>query len=361
MKLLSLVLYRIRGQIKEHKMIVLLFFLGIILADLVFLFFYGNYSSTKLSQALYSFDYQNFLVFPKQAEPLAEERLHCLDEFGVQEVRIAGKADIEERIIPLEVKSAKDTMEIRAYLYNGQDQELFFPLFESVDEEGDRVILSMQYKMMEEMLLNGEMYQVEKQVSHFEPVAFLIPVRTFLRQEYPVTNLKFILDHIPTAEEVSAVEEQLRQAFPGSMVITPQYTENLHQRGDLYGTVQNSMLYVLSVVSLLFLFSYLLSEGAYEDAIYLAAGATRKKVFLLLLLEIILLCAAAAVCATAIHVVFYDSIFANFNMFENLTYNAFDYVLAFAISLLLGLLTALPFVANYFLKSAYQLKNRYQK
>lgn len=359
-KLFSLALLRIWGQLRKHKLIMVLFFLGILLSNLIFLYFYGNFSNSKINQASRGASYKSFLLEFNEPTEVDEAAYHCLDEFGVADVMVAAKAEIEEAMILPETKSEVGRFQVRAYLYNRWNLENTLPLFEQEGETGDLLICSKIYPAKSVFRINGIDFQIKDKLDNLHTSYFYIPLPAFRAHGFLATEMQYFVSQTPTKEEIKSIEAILEAKFPHTTIISPTYNYALDRKRDMVGTVQNSIFYLLSILSSFFLFSYLLEEGAYENAIFLVAGARKGTVFAVLFLEIMLLCGFSAVCASLLHQGFYTAFFDKINAVPNIPYYFVDYLLAFLLSFFLACLAALPFLLHYCRKTGMQLKNKYQ-
>lgn len=117
--------------------------------------------------------------------------------------------------------------------------------------------------------------------------------------------------------------------------------------------------YLVSAASFLFLLKYLSDKSRGENVIYAMVGASKRKVSRIILAENLLLGFFSGAVGVLLHAVFYQSFFSKMNTLENITYTPADYLILFVFTLLLSLVTAIPFLVSQSRRTIIDAKNKY--
>jgi len=188
-----------------------------------------------------------------------------------------------------------------------------------------------------------------------------VPLATYLQYFGETDYLVFQTKEILSPEEIQAANEQLKAAFPeASATLFPDvFMETDHQmaRND---QVNAALLYVISLVSFLFLFQYMEEQNQMENVVYQIVGAKRRQIFGMILLEVGVLAAVACLLTEVLHAVFYEPIFSKLNMTETwITYSVKEYGVILLLTVMLALATAVPFFVSCLRETPVGLRRKY--
>ena len=105
-----------------------------------------------------------------------------------------------------------------------------------------------------------------------------------------------------------------------------------------------SGIYLISILSFLFLFQYLIQENSYENVVYSLVGARKSSVVGIACMELTLLSGGSALLAGLLHAALYNPFFVHINIYGQVPYTLWDYLLCFFLNggVVPGSVNALP-------------------
>ena len=171
-----------------------------------------------------------------------------------------------------------------------------------------------------------------------------IPLHAFLTNGFNQSSIEVILDSVPSRHTNNELLRQISELLPDAVISDPFELIQADQSKNLEGIVLSSGVFLISILSFLSLFQYLVSENSYENAVYSIVGASNKSVIIITLLEIIILSSAAAFIACIVHVTCYDLLFVKINIYGSIRYSIYDYLVCFVLEILISFAAVLPFV-----------------
>lgn len=196
---------------------------------------------------------------------------------------------------------------------------------------------------------------------HFDNNVVFIPIRSFLEHEFSLDSAELILDTIPTRKENNRILERLSALFPETSIADPYQSIRTDQSRNPGGVAMTSGIYLISILSFLFLFQYLIQENSYENVVYTLAGAKKSSVVCIACMELSLLSGSAALLACLLHAALYRPLFAQINIYGEVPYTLGDYLLCFLLTVLLSLAALAPFLTAYMRRSAAEMKRQFQR
>ena len=209
--------------------------------------------------------------------------------------------------------------------------------------------------------LEGTEFPVVGHTRHFDNNVVFIPIRSFLDHEFSLDSVELILDTIPTRKENNRILERLSALFPETSIADPYQSIQADQSRNPGGVAMTSGIYLISILSFLFLFQYLMQENSYENVVYTLAGAKKSSVVCIACMELSLLSGSAALLACLLHAALYRPLFAQINIYGEVPYTLGDYLLCFLLTVLLSLAALAPFLTAYMRRSAAEMKRQFQR
>lgn len=355
MKLFRLALLRIGGYMKNYRLTFVLFFLGAVFSSLAFTYFYGNALSHRLANAENQSDYRIFDVYFSENEKISTDQLHVLDSYGILDVNVSCAVSIPEAY-KKDLPPAPPC--VSALLYNGeryQDE----PLYTADVLETDCIIVDKTYiSHIDDFKINGTQFEVAK-TSDSGMGKIYAPIKTYMKYFGSANFISFYTKDILSEEETQSAAEQLKRTFPNAAeIVSPDAYTQEGKTDQAANILRTSLMYMLSLFSYLFLFKYMIDCSRAENVVYYLTGASKRKVFSLIALETVILSAAASLSAIFIHTTFYDSFFCKLNMTQAMiTYALRDYLFILLSTVLLSLLTTIPFIISSIRHTPITLKN----
>ena len=357
MKLLRLSFFRIASHIQRNRMTFCLFFVGAMLSSFVFLYFYGNAMKGQISERENSVSYRMFEVCFDENVPLREAQLHVLDDYGIEEVFTSCQVTLPEDLA--DKQFAGMPQEVTAALYDWRTTQ---PDLFSSDIQGKTGVLADKIYGNDRtsMEINGIDFPILKRLDSGSGVLY-VPLATYLQYFGETDYLVFQTKEILSPEEIQAANEQLKTAFPeASATLFPDVFMETDQQLARSDQINAALLYVVSLVSFLFLFQYMEEQNQMENVVYQIVGAKRRQIFGMILLEVGVLAAVACLLTEVLHAVFYEPVFSKLNMTETwITYSVKEYGVILLLTVMLALATAVPFFVSCLRETPVGLRRKY--
>lgn len=349
-----LALLRIRTYARKNTLIFCLFLLGAVLSSLSFLFFYGNSMADKRNMTQNSLSYRTFTLYG--------DRNWTMED--LQSLRDAASGSLDVRVshtVEFPAVSEYPELFVQAFLnnnagvYSYQGQTSFTP------EQLEQDCAIAPSSVGDSLNLKGTEFPVVGHTRHFDNNVVFIPIRSFLDHEFSLDSVELILDTIPTRKENNRILERLSALFPETSIADPYQSIQADQSRNPGGVAMTSGIYLISILSFLFLFQYLMQENSYENVVYTLAGAKKSSVVCIACMELSLLSGSAALLACLLHAALYRPLFAQINIYGEVPYTLGDYLLCFLLTVLLSLAALAPFLTAYLRRSAAEMKRQFQR
>lgn len=364
MKTLKLALGRVAYYFRYHKLILVLFLLGMVACVLAFAFFYGTTALQKMeaTNAVLSRQYDVQLF---SAENIEESRLSFLEQHDVEEILYTAPLDksaLQGKIPDTDDMGEKIAFTVKAFQNNNEAKLLYLDSKSSfTDEELEQNCViapaAIHYKD-ERVTINGVKYSVVGKYDGMGDYDFYMPVKAYQNVGFQTKSLQITLKQIPTEEENERLVAEINAAFHGSAVTDPYQYIMQKTNKNATDLLTFCAIYLISICSFLFLLKYLLDRNQYENAVYSIAGASKNRVIRIAVCEILILSMGSAVFALLLHALLYDSVFQYINVYANVTYTFFDYLAILGMIFVLTLLCAVPFIVMYKRSSLIAFKNK---
>lgn len=261
MKLVRLSFLRIASHIQRNRMTFCLFFVGAMLSSFVFLYFYGNAMKGQISERENNVSYRMFEVCFDENVSLREAQLHVLDDYGIEEVFTSCQVTLPEDLA--DKQFAGMPQEVTAALYDWRTTQ---PDLFSSDIQGKTGVLADKIYGNDRtsMEINGIDFPILKRLGQRER-RVICAAGDLFAVFWGNGLLVFQTKEILSPEEIQAANEKLKATFPeASATLFPDvFMETDHQmaRSD---QINAALLYVVSLVSFLFLFQYMEEQNQME-------------------------------------------------------------------------------------------------
>lgn len=357
MKLLRLSFFRIVSHIQRNRMTFCLFFVGAMLSSFVFLYFYGNAMKGQISERENNVSYRMFEVCFDENVSLREAQLHVLDDYGIEEVLTSCQVTLPEDLA--DKQFAGMPQEVTAALYDWRTTQ---PDLFSSDIQGKTGVLADKIYGNDRtsMEINGIDFPILKRLDSGSGVLY-VPLATYLQYFGETDYLVFQTKEILSPEEIQVANEKLKAAFPeASATLFPDVFMETEQQLARSDQINAALLYVVSLVSFLFLFQYMEEQNQMENVVYQIVGAKRRQIFGMILLEVGVLAAVACLLTEVLHAVLYEPVFSKLNMTETwITYSVKEYGVILLLTVMLALATAVPFFVSCLRETPVGLRRKY--
>lgn len=352
-----LALLRIRTYARKNTLIFCLFLLGAVLSSLSFLFFYGNSMADKRNVARNSLSYRTFTLYgDRNCRNWTMKDLQSLwdSASGSLDVRVS-------HTVKLPAASEYPELSVQAFLNNNAGVYFYQGQTSFTPEQLEQDCAIAPSNSGDSLNLEGMEFPVVGRTHHFSNDVVFIPIRSFLENGFSPDSVELILDTIPTRKENNRILEQLSILFPETSITDPYQSIRTDQSRNPGGVAMISGIYLISILSFLFLFQYLMQENSYENVVYSLVGARKTSVVCIACMELTLLSGGSALLAGLLHAALYNPFFVHINIYGQVPYTLWDYSLCFFLTVALSLAALTPFLATYTHRSLAEMKRQFQQ
>lgn len=349
-----LALLRIQTYARKNTLIFCLFLLGTVLSSLSLLFFYGNSMADKRNMAQNSLSYRTFTLYG--------DRNWTMED--LQSLRDAASGSLDVRVshtVELPAASEYPELSVQAFLNNNAGVYFYQGQTSFTPEQLEQDCAIAPSSVGDSLNLEGTEFPVVGRTHHFSNDVVFIPIRSFLEHEFSPDSVELILDTIPTRKENNRILERLSALFPETSIADPYQSIQADQSRNPGGVAMTSGIYLISILSFLFLFQYLMQENSYENVVYTLAGAKKSSVVCIACMELTLLSGGSALLAGLLHAALYKPLFVHINIYGEVPYTLGDYLLCFFLTVALSLAALTPFLATYTRRSLAEMKRQFQR
>ncbi|NLJ31372.1 MAG: ABC transporter permease [Clostridiales bacterium] len=371
MKQWSLAFDNIKNLFRKNKLIFMLFFIGMTVCIICFIYFYGNTMSYKVNEAKNLDLLRTYRITFSPAEQTDHHMPAFLDGEPVEDIILQSEIPFQ-KIQYQEMNSIFKEMyqngavpfcasvKNRTTLYAEQGRVTFHP-----DElENASPVLIVPYLFLSRHSISNQDHPLLIDGTRFRMIGactlntFYIPVNTFFKMGLSSTGMKVVFKNILSVQQEQAFYRKINARFPSAKITGPEPFKEFQKENAPTELFMVGIVYVMALISFMFLMKYMIDENRRELVIYSIAGASQRQISRQLILQITLLSVLASIAAIALYVCFYNLLFSKINITENITYNWRDYGIILIFSVLLADLTAYPFLLSCRAKSIVQLKNK---
>ncbi len=373
MKTLSLVISRILNDFSKSKAMMTMYAIGSILCVLVFIYFYNNI------QILYK-SYEEFAQDPINRQYMV---LMCPSEIQKSDIEfLYGYNDIENIRLTVKYKVQNgEYVVIDADSYNEDDLESYCALntYSSVEyiqkeilkgEENSELLKLAEENMnnnviftnsrQETIIINGVPF---KNIYTDTELCNYIPINAVFNNNFSVELITVLFYQHPNTFFNAQFANLLREHF-GKYGIKMVSDANGGDMNYFYNQVvfeilRLCLIYVIGFIGCAFLFKYMFDLNRYENIVYSIVGASKFRVTKIMLLEATVISIISIIIAVILHISFYDCFFSLINR-EEIIYTFSDYCIIALFSLILSLLTLIPFFIPYMKNPIMKSKTRYE-
>ena len=349
-----LALLRIRTYARKNTLIFCLFLLGAVLSSLSFLFFYGNSMADKRNMAQNSLSYRTFTLYGDRNWTMEDLQSLWDSASGSLDVRVS-------HTVELPAASEYPELSVQAFLNNNAGVYFYQGQTSFTPEQLERDCAIAPSNTGDFLNLEGMEFPVVGRTHHFSNDVVFIPIRSFLEHGFSPDSVELILDATPTRKENNHILERLAVLFPETSIADPYQSIRADQSRNPGGVAMISGIYLISILSFLFLFQYLIQENSYENVVYTLAGAKKSSVVCIACMELTLLSGGSALLAGLLHAALYKPLFVHINIYGQVPYTLGDYLLCFFLTVALSLAALTPFLATYTHCSLAEMKRQFQQ
>lgn len=357
MKSLYLVLSRIHSDFLKNKLMMTLYVIGSILCVLVFIYFYSNIQILfqEYNDFIQSCDNRSYMVSLSSSCTLTSDDLSFLDGIdGIENIKLMGMYKQGSNVYTLNTYSSVEY--IKRELLNENEVSGLLQLAE--DSLNDNVIFTGSKENT--LTVDGIIF---KNIYTDTALCNYMPLNTFIRNGFSANSIAIVFSQYPSVSESSVFKNLLRESlnkYPIDFIKTP-YDNNASYLYNelLYEILRLCLIYIISFIGCAFLFKYTFDLNRNENIVYSIVGASKFKVTKTIFLEAVVMSIGSIIAAIILHTSLYDSFFAYINC-QEIIYTFSDYCIIGLFSLILSLLTLIPFFIPYIKNPIMESKIRFK-
>lgn len=351
MKIIILSLAQLKNLFKKNRLVFCLFFGGILLSVLAFIYSYGNIAPSKVQETLNDPAFRTIAVHLPSGLPIQEEFLYQLDEYGIEEVSVDHYDGKYELFV------SENGLLIQAFRENGVTVLEEFR-FEQKDFMQDVVIVSNAHEG-ETMDLEGKEYRILKKVSFMSPGYAFIPIQAFLSQQLEIDTIQYTFKDYRNRRELMEISEKLHTLFPQGEIVPPRTLLEDMGGEDTQALFLIGAVFFIAMMVFLILFNQLVRANAPDYVLYRITGASRFQVFLSILIQNMIFFLTAFLLAFLIHRGLYGLFDQWLNFRGGIRYTMRDYGSVFVLACLGTVLMEMPFALGFANKTLIGMKTKY--
>ena len=371
MKLLILSLNRISTHFNRNKLFFILFFLGIMASSVMLIFYYGNVMTFKnglfddnTEIRAYTID----LKIPQKADKdeivkIANSKGDCklqdvifysvLDINGNDTLEFdKGNAQIYfyDRDMAVEL-GGQNFILAEAYLNNNADV-VYYPRPHIFTDKQQHELVAVAPKSTQEdnIKLDGKNYRF---ISYQTIDHYVIPIEKYFESNIRTARIKLYTENKLSENMVfrytDYLKNELMKAFPETQIeiLSPSFWYGIEDNANQKGIAEMTVLCIIAITAFMFLLKYMMESSYRSNVIMMMVGAKKRNILEIIIIESIILISLPTLSAIALHSIFYREFFSKLNIYENIAYNQSDYVVIYAVILLVSLIVNVPFFITY--------------
>ena len=250
-----LALLRIQTYARKNTLIFCLFLLGTVLSSLSLLFFYGNSMADKRNMARNSLPYRTFILYGDRNWTMKDLQSLWDSASGSLDVRVS-------HTVELPAASEYPELSVQAFLNNNAGVYFYQGQTSFTPEQLERDCAIAPSNTGDFLNLEGMEFPVVGRTHHFSNDVVFIPIHSFLEHEFSPDSVELILDTIPTRKENNRILEQLSILFPETSIADPYQSIRADQSRNPGGMAMTSGIYLISILSCVLQFEYLIQENS---------------------------------------------------------------------------------------------------
>lgn len=373
MKTLSLVISRILNDFSKSKAMMIMYAIGSILCVLVFIYFYNNIQILLKDYEEFVTDYINrqYLVgiSPSEIQKSDVEFLYNYNEveninlvvrYEVQngEYTVINSKDYnEDELVNFDVLNTYSSVEyIQKEILHGEEND---ELLKFAEENMNNNVIFTNSKE-ETITINGIPF---KNIYIDTVSCGYIPINAVFNNNFPTDFITILFYQYPNVFFNAEFGNVLREHF-GKYGILFLSTANSGSIDYLYNVLlfeilRLCLMYVIGFAGCAVLFKYMFDLNRYENIVYSIVGSSKLKVTKIIFLEATVMSVISIIIAIILHISLYDCFFSLINR-QEIAYTFGDYCIIALFSLILSLLTLIPFFIPYMKNPIMKSKTRYE-
>ena len=372
MKFCRLILHRIGQYFKTNKLVFLLFLLGGITCAITFIFFYSNVLAPVKAEGRENTVYRTYVVTfeaAKTPDEIVNERINSIHFHDILFLHIIEEESLDQIISvdgkPLRFEpgpgsgSRPDRIVSSLHDYTELNPVTGRNQFTQEERQGKPAIVLPAHshwpKDAENVSLYGKTFAI---VGSEYSINMRIPFRSYQSMQLPTDRIYITLNQNPTAAENRKIVASLENLFPESDIADPSGTIRDDYMQAAMATALISAVYILALISFLFLMKYMIDQNQRENIVYSIVGASRRKVIAILFADIFVLTSLTILGGILFYLLFQTVLFDRINLASGIRLSGIDFLVIYLLMIGLSCLASIPFLWKYRNDSLITSKNQ---
>lgn len=372
LKVLQLVFFRILQYFKSNKLIFILFIIGGILCSLTFIYFYGNLITLRNISGSNEELLRNYEIYLNQPiDELNDNQKNILYKYPTE------KLTVQSQMKPSTVESDRIGSSYKNYMERTDSIFLESSLLNTnlISKEAGRVqftddelqqnshvvILPPDFldspEIPETIHIMGKPYQVIG-ISGSSNNLY-IPYTVFENENLKIDHISLMLKNELSDKENQKFERELQEVFPNAQISGSSMMKDSMKKQVPNQLFFVSTIYLLAIISFMFLIKYMIDKNSGDDIICVLVGATRRTILKIILLQNFVLTLIVGIIGIALHCALRNNLFELINTQPNIQYYATDYLLILGMMVVISTIAIIPFLWSTFRHSLLDLKKKY--
>ena len=291
LKVLQLVFFRILQYFKSNKLIFILFIIGGILCSLTFIYFYGNLITLRNISGSNEELLRNYEIYLNQSlDELNDNQKNILYKYPTE------KLTVQSQMKPSTVESDRIGSSYKNYMERTDSIFLESSLLNTnlISKEAGRVqftddelqqnshvvILPPDFldspEIPETIHIMGKPYQVIG-ISGSSNNLY-IPYTVFENENLKIDHISLMLKNELSDKENQEFERELQEVFPNAQISGSSMMKDSMKKQVPNQLFFVSTIYLLAIISFMFLIKYMIDKNSGDDIICVLVGATRRTI-----------------------------------------------------------------------------------
>jgi hypothetical protein len=373
---IKLILLDIKGFFTKSRGICILFCL--LLTLIIFTFIYAltgiqsySYINSSYDQSLRTFVVKENDFYKLTASNLETAKIFYANDTNIEKLEILMRLDVvintENGMTNQQVVSAfplvEDSLFQNVKTNHKTAVNVTIPSADAMATE-NLVIYSVflfNYGGQNITHISGIPFNITAAVDMSDSANSIINSSSIFRENIPISQINIQYKNITDSYTMMKIQGELMTLFPGAVIEPPVERDfNIEEIFNNRRTLQYGLM-ILAVISLSFMYIYLMNTKSEQVKIYLCLGCTGRKLFVLYLFEII----GIYILCFAVNIILYRFIFIDLLIevipMMRYTLNFKNFTAAFLINLGLLLAVFLPIILHfnqrYMFRTTHKSKN----
>jgi hypothetical protein len=188
----------------------------------------------------------------------------------------------------------------------------------------------------------------------------IIPYKIYNNLNLNFKNVNICFDKPLEESSILKFNNIIKDYFHKSNVKMPNTPDDYYRNSFFGNMIGILIIYLISMISFVFLFKFLLESRNYENLILSLCGASKRKISLFVLMDNIILNSLVIIGAIFFYSIFKRSLFDYISL-KGIALFISDYLIIFLSLMITGLLITVPFLIKFYNNDLMDLKKYYTK